>query len=81
MDTLMQSQVFFFISSIGFVLLWALLAMFLFYLIRFMASSSRIMEKLEKDVDGISDATHDMLDEIRDSMVFRFLFGKKKKHR
>ena len=80
MNTLMQSQIFFFISSVGFVFLWVLAAIFLFYLIRATSTFSRIMNKLEKDIDAIGDTTKDLLEDIKDSSVFRFLFRKKKKH-
>jgi large-conductance mechanosensitive channel len=79
MDTLLQTQVFFFVSSIGFVLLWILVAIFLFYLIRATNILSKIMEKVEKDVDNIGDTTKEMLEEVRDSVVFNFLFRKRRK--
>jgi len=79
MSTLLQSQVFFIISSVGFVLLWILAGVFLFYLIRVTKTFSRIMNKVEKDVDKIGDTTKEMLEEVKDSTVFHFLFHKKKK--
>ena len=81
MNPLLQSQVFFFISSIGFVTLWIFVAIFLFYLIRATDSLSRIMDKVEKDIDKIGDTTKEMLEEVRDSVVFNFLFRKKRKSR
>jgi len=76
-----QSEVFFFISSIGFITLWILVAIFLVYLIRIMHTFSRIMEKVEKDIDKISETTRDMFLDMRESTVFRFLFGKKRRGR
>ena len=81
MDALLQSQVFFFISSIGFVILWILLAIFLFYLIRAMNTFSRIMDKIEGGIDKVGDTTKEILEDVRDSVVFNFLFRKKKKSR
>ncbi|MBI3888517.1 hypothetical protein HY311_01865 [Candidatus Nomurabacteria bacterium] len=81
MDTTSQSQVFFFISSVGFVFLWILAAIFLFYLIRAMSAFSRIMDKIEKDMNNISDTTRDLFEDMRDSVIFNFLFGKKRKSR
>lgn len=37
------------------------------------------MERVEKDVDSVGDTTKEMLEDMRDSMVFNFLFGKKKR--
>lgn len=81
MNTIIQSQIFFFISSVGFVVLWILAAIFLFYLIRATNTFSRIMNKLEKNIDKIGDTTKEMVEDMRDSTVFNFLFRKKKKHR
>lgn len=79
MNTLLQSQVFFFISSIGFVTLWIFLAIFLFYLIRTAKTLSKIMNKVEKDVESVGDTTKEILEEVRDSALFNFLLGKKKR--
>lgn len=81
MDALIQSQVFFLISSVGFVTLWILTAIFLFYLIRATKVLSKIMDKVEKDIDSIGDTTKEMLEEVRNSVVFNFLFRKKRKSR
>lgn len=81
MSTLTQSEIFFLISSVGFVVLWILVAIFLVYLIRIMHTFSRIMKQVEKDIDKISDTTKDILLDMRDSTVFRFIFGKKRKGR
>lgn len=81
MDTLMQSQVFFFISSVGFVILWILSAIFLFYLIRATKTFSRILDEVGDDIESMGDTTKEMLEDIRESAVFGFLFRKKKKQR
>lgn len=81
MDALLQMQVFFFISSIGFVIVGILVAIFMFYLIRATNTFSRILEKAEKDINDLGDTTKEVLDDIRDSAVFNFLFGKKRKRR
>jgi large-conductance mechanosensitive channel len=79
MDTYSQTQLFFFISSVGFVFLWILVAIFLFYLIRVASTLSRITEKFERDINNIGDTTKELLSEMRDNAVFNFLFGKKKR--
>jgi uncharacterized protein YoxC len=76
-----QSQMFFFVSAIGFIVLWVLAVIFLLYLIRTMNTFSNIMEKMEKDIDNIGEATEDLLDEVRDSALFQFFFRRKRKHR
>ncbi|MBP9711747.1 MAG: hypothetical protein KBD55_01805 [Candidatus Pacebacteria bacterium] len=79
MTTIMQSETFFFISSIGFVLLWVLVAIFLFYLIKATRIFERMLGKVEKDVDDIGDTTKEMLEDLRDSTLFSFFLKKKKR--
>jgi hypothetical protein len=85
MDTLVQpeaqSQVFFFISSIGFVILWIAVVITLLYLIRAINIFSRILTKLEKDIENIGDTTEELLEDMRDSAIFRFFFRGKKKRK
>ena len=81
MNTFTQSEIFFLISSIGFVVLWILVAIFLIYFIRIMHTFSRIMKQVEEDIDKIGDTTKDMLEDMRESTVFKFIFGKKRKSR
>ena len=76
-----QIDIFFLISSIGFVTLWILVAIFLVYLIRAMHTFSRILDQIEKGINSIGDTTKDMLEDMKDSAVFRFIFGKKRKGR
>jgi hypothetical protein len=37
------------------------------------------MEKIEKDVNNISDSTRELIEEVRDSVIFNFFFKKKRK--
>lgn len=73
-----QSQIFFFISGAGFVFLWVLAAILLVYLIRAAGTFNRIMGRIEKDIDKIGDTTKEMVEDMKDSMIFRFLFKKKR---
>ncbi len=79
MEPILQSQIFFFISSVGFIILGILAAIFLYYLIRSMHTFDRIMSKLEQDIHTIGDATKEMVHEVKESFIFNLLFGKKKK--
>ncbi|MCC7160118.1 hypothetical protein IT399_00075 [Candidatus Nomurabacteria bacterium] len=81
MNALLQSQVFFFISSVGFIILGVFVAVLLFYLIRATNTFSRILEQIEDDIENIGDTTKEMVEDIRDSAVFGFLFRKKRKSR
>jgi len=71
------------ISSVGFVTLWILIAVFLVYLIRISRTFSRIINKVEGDINSIGDTTKEMLEEVRESSLFQFLikFFKSKKNK
>ena len=79
MNTFTPAEVFFLISSVGFVILWILVGICLVYLIRVMHTFSRILDKLEDDVEQISDTAKDIFLDIKDNAVFKFLFGRKRK--
>ena len=81
MDTITQSETFFLISSVGFVVLGIIVAIFLVYLIRAMHIFSRIIKKIEKDIDKINDTTKDILLDMHESTLFQFVFGTKRKNR
>jgi len=80
MDNFAQMQIFFFISSVGFIILGILAAIFLFYLVRAANTFSEIMSKIEKDIEKIGDTTKEMVHDMKDSLFFNFLFRKNKKH-
>ncbi len=81
MNAIEQSQAFFFISSIGFVILGVLVGVLVFYLVRISRTFSRIIDKAEADINNIGDTTKEILSDIRESTLFQFLdrFIKKKK--
>ena len=77
----MQSEIFFFISSIGFIILGVLAAITLVYILRAFRSFSNILERAERDISAIGDTTKEMLADMRDSSVFRLLFQGKRNHK
>jgi uncharacterized protein YoxC len=79
METLSQADIFFIISSIGFVLLWIFMAVFLFYLIRITKSFYRIMDMIEDNVNKIGDTTKELLEDLRDNKLFSFFIKKRRK--
>lgn len=81
MNTLMQSQVFFFISSVGFIILGTLVIIGLIYILRALHLFSKILKKAEQDIDSMGDTSKEMLEDLRDSLIFRFLVGTRKKRR
>jgi len=81
MNGILSSQVFFIISSVGFVILWIFVAILLFYLIRITRTFSAIMDKIEDNINRIGDTTKEMLEDLRDSTIFNFFLRKRRKSR
>lgn len=79
MTPLAQSELFFFVSSMGFMILGVLVAILMIICIKGALSFVRILKKVETSVDSIGDATVDLIEDVRDSGVFRLLFQPKKK--
>ncbi|MEI6057767.1 MAG: hypothetical protein WCQ60_02230, partial [bacterium] len=71
MNPLIESQLFFFISSVGFIILGLLATILLIEAVFVGASFLRIMTKIEQNIDEIGDTTREVLEDFRDSMVFR----------
>ncbi len=78
---IIHSEIFFFISSIGFIILGILLAILLVYFIRALRSLTAILEKIESSVETIGDTTMELIDDMRDNVFFKMLFPAKKKPR
>jgi hypothetical protein len=81
MNALMDSQIFFFISSVGFVILGLLAAVILIVGIRIVSTFLRITAKIEQDIHDLGDTSREMLDDLRDSMLFRLLFKRRRNGR
>lgn len=79
MNGIQEVEAFFIISSVGFVILWSLVAVLLYYLVRVTRAFDRIMNKVENDVSKVGDVTREMFEDMKDSTVWHFLFRKKKK--
>lgn len=78
MENLLQSQIFFLISSIGFIILGVMAGVFLYYLIVTMKVFHRIITKIEGDISDLGDTSKEILDDLRDSPVYRFIFGSRR---
>lgn len=79
MEPILKSEIFFFISSISVILITVIFVIFGFYLIKIMRNFSHISKSLKNTVDESTASLLEVGDNIRDSRLFAFIFGKKKK--
>ena len=77
MEHLMQMDIFFFISSIGFVILIGLMTIVLIRVIRILGSAHRVMLMIERTAGTLSDEAKDLLSDIQQSRAYTLLFGRK----
>lgn len=81
METILKSEIFFFISSISVILITIIFVIVGFYLIKIMRNFSHISERLKETVDGAASSLEEVGDNIKESRIFRFFFGKKRKNK
>ncbi len=82
MDALAKSEIFFVVSSIGFIVLTILLAVFLVYLIIIAHKFVAISETIKKKTEEIGEAITDAKDFVSEGGVIhwiQYLFGSRKK--
>ncbi len=81
MDTLMQANIFFFITSLAVVVVSFFLVLLLIRLRSLFKSLNNLVDKANNTADFVSDEAKDLISDIKESSVFRFLFPKQKKRR
>lgn len=78
MDSIIQSDIFFFISSISAIVFTVFFIIIGFYLVKTMKNFHHISQTLREAVDDTDQELREMIDQVRESSIFNFLFGKKK---
>jgi len=75
MENLMQSDVFFFISSISFILLTLLLVIVFYYIISILKDFKTISEILKNGVKNAGENIEALAQMVSQSSLFKFIFG------
>lgn len=78
MEPILKSEIFFFIASIFSVVMTIVLAVAGFYLIGILRNFHAISAVFKKAVDNADESLEEIAESIKNSMIFQFLFGKKK---
>ena len=76
----MQSEIFFFISSIGFIIIGILGIILLILCVRAVCSFMRILQRIESSMDRVGDATMELIEDMRNSFFFKMFFRPRRKH-
>jgi uncharacterized membrane protein len=78
MNSLIQADIFFFITSIFVVVLTIVLIIGGYYLIKSLRNFYHISELVKNYAKDTDDELRDIGEHIRNSPIFRFIFGKRK---
>ncbi len=81
MESIIHADIFFFVSTIAVIIFSVLLLIAIYYLRETLANMRDISRTLKKGVDNAADHVEDVFEDVEESKVFKFLFGKKKKVR
>jgi uncharacterized protein YoxC len=77
MDTLMNANIFFFVTTIATIIFVILGSIVFVYVIRILADVRRASKKLEGGIDAIEEHSAALYHKIAESFVFNMIFGKK----
>lgn len=77
---MIQADIFFFISSIAFIIFILLLTIAGVYFIQIVRNVAAITKKVERDIDTIGDTAKELVMDLQNSSIFSLLFGKRKKY-
>ena len=79
METLIKADIFFFIASVGFIIITFLFIIALYHLIKILKDFEFISDKLQKGVNFASSNLEDLAKNVNESSIFQIIFGKKRK--
>ncbi|MDQ5893275.1 MAG: hypothetical protein QG640_287 [Patescibacteria group bacterium] len=74
MNEIMKSEWFFFISSIGFVVIGVLLSIIMIYTIRALHAFTSLIEKMESEVQNLGTTAQELLEDFQGSFIYRMIF-------
>ncbi len=78
METLIKTDIFFFVTTISVIILTIFLIICFYYFARILKNFKDISVLLKKGVNNASKNIDDIGKQVSDSSLFRFIFGKKK---
>jgi len=81
MESILRSEIYFFISSISVIIITVILIIIGFYLIKIMRNFSIISERLKETVDGTTTSLEEVGDSIKESYLFRLFFRNNKRRK
>jgi large-conductance mechanosensitive channel len=79
MNSLAYSEIFFLVSTIGFVIVAAIIFVLIAHLIKAVRTFNSLAEKLDNEIDNLGDTAQVLVDDIRDSFIYKMIFSPKRR--
>ncbi len=79
METIIHADIFFFVTTIAVVLFSILIIIVIFYLREILSNFRDISRILKSGVENAGERVEGVLEDVEDSAIYRFIFGKKRK--
>ncbi len=79
MDTLVQANIFFFISSISVIAVSFVVILLVLKLRKLVGSLHVLVDKLKNTGDYVSDEAKELVEDIKQSPIFRLIFPRRKR--
>ncbi len=79
MDTLIQANIFFFITSLAVIVISIGVLLLVLKIRRLVISLNELVERLKSTTDYVGDEAKDLMEDIKQSGIFRMFFPKRRK--
>lgn len=79
MESLVHADIFFLVTTMAVIICTAFFVVIGVYIVKIVRNFSHISETLKKGVDTAGEELGEMSEHVRESPIFTFMFGKKKK--
>ncbi len=79
MENILQSEIFFFISSISFIILSILLAVAVINIISILRDFKSVSRKIKNGADYAGEHVEELAKNLEETTLYKIIFGKKRK--
>lgn len=79
MESLMKSEIFFFVTTLSIVIVTTFFVIIGVYIIKIVKNFAHMSDALKKTVDDADNEIRGISEQVRESPIFSFIFGKKKR--
>lgn len=79
METVLKADIFFFVATLAVVVITVLLIIAIRAFIKMLHRIKNFVDTIEADAVGASETVREMAEQVRESLVFNFIFARRKR--